>query len=107
MDSPRQTTSWRSIGTPFRSCWFVDGGCRECYTPRNHIAQPSLHNLQQGERGGAVSPIDLAAVAALREQRIDWRFKGMPADGSTVGELAAAGLDLFEGGFVGPLVVLD
>ncbi|XIF83724.1 amino acid deaminase [Kutzneria buriramensis] len=49
------------------------------------------------------------AVAALRAETIDWRFKGMPAwaYGSTVGDLSASGLDLFEGGFVGPLVVLD
>jgi D-serine deaminase-like pyridoxal phosphate-dependent protein len=53
--------------------------------------------------------INSDAVAALRAEKIDWRFKGMPAwaYGSTVGELAASGLDLFEGGFVGPLVVLD
>jgi len=53
--------------------------------------------------------INSDAVAALRAEQIDWRFKGMPgwAYGSTVGDLAASGLDLFEGGFVGPLVVLD
>jgi D-serine deaminase-like pyridoxal phosphate-dependent protein len=53
--------------------------------------------------------INSDAVAALRAEKIDWRFKGMPAwaYGSSVGELAASGLDLFDGGFVGPLVVLD
>jgi D-serine deaminase-like pyridoxal phosphate-dependent protein len=64
-------------------------------------------NTQDGvER---VSSINRDAVAALRADPIDWRFKGMPswAHGQTVGELAASGLDLFEGGFVGPLVVLD
>ncbi|MEU5694445.1 amino acid deaminase [Actinosynnema sp. NPDC020468] len=53
--------------------------------------------------------IDRAAVAAIREERIDWRFKGLPADtfGATVGDVAGRGLDLFAHGFVGPLVVLD
>jgi D-serine deaminase-like pyridoxal phosphate-dependent protein len=53
--------------------------------------------------------INADAVAALRAEQIDWRFKGMPAwaYGSSVGELAKSGLDLFDGGFVGPLVVLD
>lgn len=56
-----------------------------------------------------MSSINAEAVSALRAERIDWRFKGMPAwaHGSTVGDLAASGLDLFDGGFVGPLVVLD
>ncbi|GAA3431320.1 D-serine deaminase-like pyridoxal phosphate-dependent protein [Kutzneria kofuensis] len=54
-----------------------------------------------------MSSINADAVAALRSETIDWRFKGMPASahGSTLGELVGA--DLFEGGFVGPLVVLD
>ncbi|AHH99845.1 hypothetical protein KALB_6486 [Kutzneria albida DSM 43870] len=53
--------------------------------------------------------IDRDAVAALRSERIDWRFKGLPAQafGSTLGEVADAGLNLFEDGFVAPLVVLD
>ena len=53
--------------------------------------------------------IDPDALAALRDERVDWRDKGMPATvfGRTVGEVAAAGLDLFADGFVGPLVVLD
>lgn len=53
--------------------------------------------------------IDRDAVAALRDERIDWRFKGLPASafGATVGEVAARRLDLFADGFVGPLVVLD
>ncbi|AXX32897.1 D-serine deaminase [Actinosynnema pretiosum subsp. pretiosum] len=53
--------------------------------------------------------IDRDAVAAIRSERVDWRFKGMPSDafGSTVGELAERRADLVTGGFVGPLVVLD
>jgi D-serine deaminase-like pyridoxal phosphate-dependent protein len=53
--------------------------------------------------------IDPAALAAIRDERVDWRDKGLPAGvfGRTVGEVAAAGLDLFADGFVGPLVVLD
>jgi D-serine deaminase-like pyridoxal phosphate-dependent protein len=53
--------------------------------------------------------IDLDAVAAIRAERVDWSFKSMPAHvfGSTVGEVAAARLDLFEDGFVGPLLALD
>ena len=53
--------------------------------------------------------IDTDAVTALRAERLDWRFKGLPAQafGSTLGEVADAGLDLFADGFVGPLVVID
>jgi len=53
--------------------------------------------------------IDRDAVAAIRGEKIDWRFKGMPsaAFGSTIGEVADRRLDLFTDGFVGPLVVLD
>ncbi|WP_433263174.1 amino acid deaminase [Actinosynnema sp. CS-041913] len=53
--------------------------------------------------------IDRAAVAAIRAERLDWRFKGLPAStfGSTIGEVADRRLDLFADGFVGPLVVLD
>lgn len=53
--------------------------------------------------------IDPDALAGIRAERIDWRFKGMPADtfGRTIGEVADAGLDLFSDGFAGPLVVLD
>ncbi|WP_199438795.1 amino acid deaminase [Umezawaea beigongshangensis] len=57
--------------------------------------------------GAAV--IDRDAVAAIRAERIDWRFKALPAGtfGSTLGEVADAGLDLFGDDFAGPLVVLD
>jgi D-serine deaminase-like pyridoxal phosphate-dependent protein len=53
--------------------------------------------------------IDSAAVAALRDERVDWRFKGLPDRmfGRTVGDVASAGLDLFSGGFAGAVVVLD
>jgi D-serine deaminase-like pyridoxal phosphate-dependent protein len=48
-------------------------------------------------------------LAAIRSERVTWRFKGLPdaVFGQTVGEVADAGLDLFTDGFVGPLVVLD
>jgi D-serine deaminase-like pyridoxal phosphate-dependent protein len=53
--------------------------------------------------------IDPDALAAIRDERVDWRDKGLPdaVFGRTVGEIAAARLDLFADGFVGPLVVLD
>lgn len=37
--------------------------------------------------------IDDRALAALEETTIDWRFKGWPASGTPIGELAAAELD--------------
>lgn len=53
--------------------------------------------------------IDPAAVGRIREEIVDWRFKGLPdsATGRTVGELADARLDLFADGFTGPLLTLD
>jgi D-serine deaminase-like pyridoxal phosphate-dependent protein len=53
--------------------------------------------------------VDADALRRLDDERIDWRFKGMPADaaGMTVAELAAERRDLFDGGFHPPLVVLD
>lgn len=53
--------------------------------------------------------IDRDAVAAIGEERIDWRFKGMPAmpPGTTIAEAVAERLDLFSGGFVLPLLTLD
>jgi D-serine deaminase-like pyridoxal phosphate-dependent protein len=53
--------------------------------------------------------VDADALRRLGEERIDWRFKGMPADaaGMTVAELAAERRNLFDGGFHPPLVVLD
>ncbi|MBB5956024.1 D-serine deaminase-like pyridoxal phosphate-dependent protein [Saccharothrix tamanrassetensis] len=53
--------------------------------------------------------IDRDAVAAIRREHVDWRFKGLPAStfGTSLGEVADRRLDLFADGFVGPLVVLD
>lgn len=53
--------------------------------------------------------MDQAAVTALRNERIDWRFKGMPGEAfdSTVGEFLDRRPKLFDSGFVGPLLVLD
>lgn len=53
--------------------------------------------------------MDLDAVSAIRRERVDWRFKGLPADvfGETVDQVVERRLDLFADGFVGPLVVLD
>ena len=53
--------------------------------------------------------IDNAAVDALGDERIDWRFKGMPASsfGSTVDEFLADRPRLLDTGFVGPLLTLD
>ena len=53
--------------------------------------------------------IDDAAVRALHDEVIDWRFKGMPAEafGRTVGEFLAGRPRLSDAGFVGPLLVLD
>jgi D-serine deaminase-like pyridoxal phosphate-dependent protein len=56
-----------------------------------------------------VEPIDHNAVAGLGTERIDWRFKGMPAAlfGLTVTDALQTRPNLFTDGFVGPLVVLD
>ncbi|HET9138077.1 MAG TPA: amino acid deaminase, partial [Actinophytocola sp.] len=53
--------------------------------------------------------IDEDAVRALRAERIDWRFKGLPValEGSTVADAAAAGLNIFQDGFLGPILTLD
>ncbi|HEU5476027.1 MAG TPA: amino acid deaminase [Actinophytocola sp.] len=53
--------------------------------------------------------IDQAAVAAIGTERIDWRFKGMPAAvaGMSIAEVRSRGLNLFRDGFLGPLLVLD
>jgi D-serine deaminase-like pyridoxal phosphate-dependent protein len=53
--------------------------------------------------------VDADAVRRLGDERIDWRFKGMPADadGMTVAELAGQRRNLFDGGFHPPLVTLD
>jgi D-serine deaminase-like pyridoxal phosphate-dependent protein len=53
--------------------------------------------------------VDADALRRLGDERIDWRFKGMPADadGMTVAELAGERRNLFDGGFHPPLVALD
>ena len=58
---------------------------------------------------GAVITVDAEALRRLGDERIDWRFKGMPADadGMTVAELAGERRNLFDGGFHPPLVALD
>lgn len=49
------------------------------------------------------------AVAALARERVDHRFKGLPAsaEGLTVGELAAERRSLFTGGFTTPVLALS
>ncbi|HKN99160.1 MAG TPA: amino acid deaminase, partial [Pseudonocardiaceae bacterium] len=53
--------------------------------------------------------IDPAAVSRIRDEIVDWRFKGLPdsVSGRSIGEVADAGLDLFADGFTGPLLTLD
>ncbi|MGP4045051.1 amino acid deaminase [Streptomyces sp. 2A115] len=50
-----------------------------------------------------------ARLAALAEERVDHRFKGLPpdAEGLTVGELAAQRRNLFTGGFTTPVLALS
>lgn len=53
--------------------------------------------------------MDGAAVAALHDERLDWRFKAIPsaAFGLTIGEFLQQRPSLWGSGFVGPLLVLD
>ena len=53
-------------------------------------------------------PINAAAVAALADERIDWRFKGLPPawSGRTPAQVCAGRPDPLEDGAVGPLCVL-
>lgn len=53
--------------------------------------------------------IDTSAVRAIRDERIDWRYKGLPvaAEGRTVREVAELGLNVFDDGFLGPVLTLD
>ncbi|HET6710432.1 MAG TPA: amino acid deaminase, partial [Amycolatopsis sp.] len=53
--------------------------------------------------------LDPAALAALRQERIDWRFRSAaPAlTGLTLDEAASRRLNLFTDGFFAPFVVLD
>ncbi|HEX3782301.1 MAG TPA: amino acid deaminase [Pseudonocardiaceae bacterium] len=53
--------------------------------------------------------IDGSAVAALRKELVDWRFKSLPASAAPrpVAALLRARLDLFDDEFVGPMLVID
>ncbi|BBY45438.1 alanine racemase [Mycolicibacterium celeriflavum] len=55
------------------------------------------------------APISAAAVAALADEPLDWRFKGLPAAwwGRTVAEIRERRPDLFGDGAVGPVCVLQ
>ena len=55
------------------------------------------------------SLINAAAVAALADDRVDWRYKGLPAawSGRTVAQICAEAPDLFDAGPLGPVCVLS
>ncbi|MHC0430836.1 amino acid deaminase [Streptomyces sp. O3] len=52
---------------------------------------------------------ELGRLGELANERVDFRFKGLPpdADGLTVGELAAQRRNLFTGGFTTPVLALS
>jgi D-serine deaminase-like pyridoxal phosphate-dependent protein len=52
--------------------------------------------------------INASAIAALADEVIDWRFKGLPSAwwGRTSAQICAKAPDLFENGAVGPVCVL-
>ena len=54
------------------------------------------------------APINAAAVAALADEPLDWRFKGLPASwwGRTPADVCAQSPGLFGAGAVGPVCVL-
>jgi D-serine deaminase-like pyridoxal phosphate-dependent protein len=54
------------------------------------------------------APISAAAVAALADEVIDWRFKGLPApwSGRTPAQICLEAPDLFDAGAVAPVCVL-
>ena len=56
-----------------------------------------------------VGHINAAALAALTDEVIDWRFKGLPAKwwGHTPAEICAEAPNLFDDGAVGPVCVLN
>ncbi|MBL1065799.1 alanine racemase [Streptomyces sp. 7-21] len=56
-----------------------------------------------------ITAIDRLALDALAEEKVDHRFKGLPPDaaGLTVGELAAQRRDLYDGGFITPVLTLS
>jgi D-serine deaminase-like pyridoxal phosphate-dependent protein len=58
--------------------------------------------------GTSPGSMDSAALAALRKDTLDWRFRSLPHEliGLTLEEAAARRCDLFSGGFLGPVVVL-
>jgi D-serine deaminase-like pyridoxal phosphate-dependent protein len=53
--------------------------------------------------------MDAAALAAIRGERLDWRFRSIPSalSGSTLDEAAATRSRLFDDGFLGPVVILE
>jgi D-serine deaminase-like pyridoxal phosphate-dependent protein len=51
--------------------------------------------------------IDLDAVAGLRAEIVDWRFKSIPARDRTVAEMLRERLGLFTDEFIGPMLVID
>ncbi|KDE99399.1 amino acid deaminase [Mycolicibacterium aromaticivorans JS19b1 = JCM 16368] len=55
------------------------------------------------------SLINAAAVTALAGERVDWRFKGLPASwsGLTVAQICAGAPDLFDAGPLGPVCTLS
>ncbi|MCV7175597.1 alanine racemase [Mycolicibacterium sphagni] len=55
------------------------------------------------------SLINAAAVAALARERVDWRFKGLPAawSGRTAEQICGQAPDLFKAGPLGPVCVLS
>ena len=54
------------------------------------------------------TPISAAAVGALADEVIDWRFKGLPSAwwGRTPAQICAEAPGLFAAGAVGPVCVL-
>jgi D-serine deaminase-like pyridoxal phosphate-dependent protein len=59
-------------------------------------------------REEATAPINAAAVAALSDEPVDWRFKGLPASwsGRAPAEICAGRPNLFDDGATGPVCVL-
>lgn len=53
--------------------------------------------------------LDPVALDALLDERIDWRFKAIPASlsGMSIRDAGAAGLNLFRDGFLPPVTVID
>lgn len=53
--------------------------------------------------------LDQTALDALLAERIDWRYKGLPAalSGMSFREAAASGVNLFRDGFLPPVTVID